>query len=33
MIANFVTRLVDLCIRRAWWALVLALILGVGAGI
>jgi uncharacterized protein len=32
MIANFVTRLVDLCIRRAWWALVLALILGVGAG-
>jgi hopanoid biosynthesis associated RND transporter like protein HpnN len=32
MIANFVTRLVDLCIRRAWWALVLALILGVGGG-
>jgi predicted RND superfamily exporter protein len=32
MIANFVTRLVDLCIRRAWWAIVLALILGVGGG-
>ncbi len=32
MIANFVTRLVDLCVRRAWWAIVLALILGIGGG-
>jgi uncharacterized protein len=32
MIASFVTRLVDLCIRHAWVAIGLALILGVGGG-
>ena len=30
MIASFVTRLVDLCIRCAWWAILFALILGAG---
>jgi uncharacterized protein len=30
MIASFVTRLVDLCIRHAWWAILFALILGAG---
>jgi uncharacterized protein len=30
MIASFVTRLVDFCIRHAWWVIGIALILGVG---
>ena len=30
MIASFVTRLVDLCIRHAWWVIGFTLILGAG---
>jgi hypothetical protein len=30
MIASFVTRLVNFCIRHPWWAILFALILGVG---